>query len=136
MSRFLSPLVVRALSPQEMAAAGATRALFELQQDFSYESDVLGCTITATAGFQTDFASIPRPALWYIDDDDPGILFPSVIHDWIYSNVGAMPDGNTFTRLEADQNLREGMASCGARADQLAAVYWAVRVGGGSHWKV
>ncbi len=134
MSRFLSTLIIRALCPREIVAAKNDHALYELQEDLSYESDLVG-SITVPAGFVTDFASIPRPALWYIDDDDPGILFPSVIHDWIYSNLGKMPDGRTFTREQADQILREAMGISGARGDQRTAVYFAVRMGGASHWK-
>ncbi len=134
MSAFLSTLIVRALSPAEIGRIGNGVALYQLQDDLSYQSDLIG-SIVVPAAFITDFASIPRPALWYIDDDDPAILFPSVVHDWIYSNSGKMPDGRTFTREQADQVLREAMAISGARRDQLAAVYLAVRLGGGSHWK-
>lgn len=133
MTQFPSKLFLRALAPDEIKGLGSDRALYEVSAPFFFLSSILG-QITVPSAFITDFASIPRPALWYMDDDDPGILFASVIHDWLYTNHGTLPGGLKYTRQQADQVLREGMKICGARADQLTAVYLAVRLGGDSHW--
>lgn len=132
MKLFPDKLVLRALGPDEIPDGTAR---YVLEEPFTMISAIVGPVI-APAGFITDFASIPRPALWYMKDDDPGILFPSVIHDHLYKLRGTLPNtGVEYTRADADAVLREGMADCGARRDQLFSVYWAVRLGGGGHWK-
>ncbi len=135
MSSFPLPLVIRALGPEEVRNAESTRALFQLREEFRYLSDTFG-EIVVPAGFVTDFASIPRAALWYVDDDDPCILFPSVIHDYLYTRRGDLGLGSrvTFSREQADQVLREAMLVCGARKAQAFVVYLAVRARGGSRW--
>lgn len=135
MSRFLNELVIRALSPAMVRERGSDRQLYQLESPFSLELDWAGGVLMVPPGYVTDFASIPRGALWYIDDDDPAILGPSVVHDWIYSNRGVIGDGRIFSRQQADQVIRDGMLLCGARRDQAAVVYAAVRTFGGSHWK-
>lgn len=134
MSAFLTALRLRALSAEECRRAGSPDVgLFELSEDFGYDSELLG-PLVVRAGFITDFASIPKPALWYVDGDDPCIAFGSVIHDYLYSCSGITPSGN-FTRQQADALLREAMLICGASTLQAATVYAAVRFGGASHWK-
>lgn len=135
MSSFPLPLVLRALAAEEVRNAESDRALYQLREEFRYVSDTFG-EIVVPAGFVTDFASIPRAALWYVDDDDPCILFGSVIHDYLYTRHGDLGLGTRviFTREQADQVLREAMLVCGARKAQAAVVYAAVRLGGGSHW--
>ncbi|MBS0328208.1 MAG: DUF1353 domain-containing protein [Proteobacteria bacterium] len=133
MKQFPDNLLLRAFAPDVLAQMKTDRALYQLQGPFTFESTVLG-KVTVPLGFLTDFASIPRAALWYIDDDDPGILFASIIHDFLYKQAGQLEDGRKYTREGADMVLREGMQVCGARKDQCAAVYAAVRLFGGSHW--
>lgn len=134
MNRFTTALKIRALSSSEVKALGGGVALYELLEDLVYESDLFG-VLTAPAGMLTDFASIPKGALWFINDDSPGILFGSVIHDMIYSAQGKLPGGVELSRVQADAVLAEAMKVCGANAGQIFAVHSAVRLGGGSHWK-
>lgn len=134
MNRFTTPLKIRALSPEEVQHLGGPPALYELLEDFVYESDLYG-VLTAPKGMLTDFASIPRFALWFINDDSPAILFASVIHDMIYSREGELVGGIELNRAQADAVLAEAMKVCGANPPQIFAVYLAVRMGGGSHWK-
>ncbi len=141
MSQFTSQLFLRSFSAAEVAAGGGTKQLYEVTQDFSYQSDKLGRTVTVPGrsaatpiGFVTDFASIPRAAWTIIDPEDPNIAWPSVIHDYLYSCTGTLPDGFTYNRESADSVLREGMEVCGADSVIREAVYQAVRTGGGSHW--
>lgn len=134
MKQFPDKLFLRALPPDEIRQRGSDRALYEVMSPFSFESVTLG-RVVVPVGFITDFASIPRAALWYVKDDDPCILMPSLPHDALYLWQGVMPDGRTYTREQADQVLREGMEICGARRAQASVVYWAVRLAGASHWK-
>lgn len=101
--------------------------LYVFTEEWAYNSPKYGSGVIP-AGFTTDFASIPGFFRRYMDDDDPGILCPSLRHDHRYS-TRAIP------RADADDELAEGMAACGARWDQRKAVKLAVRLFGGSHWK-
>lgn len=129
MSRFITDVQVRILPPGR--AEG--RKQYLLLKEFEYESDILG-RIVAPIGFPTDFASIPRIAWRYIDPEDQVVLYASVVHDFLYSVSGLLPDGRRFTREQADSVLKEAMKLSGARWDQQAAVYRCVRLFGGSHW--
>ena len=135
MSQFTSQLFLRSLSVTEIKAAGRQVQLYEVTQDFSYVSDKLGKTITVPAGLITDFASIPRVAWDLLDPEDPIIAWPSVVHDYLYSCTGTLPDGSTYTREQADAVLREAMEVCGAGSLVREAVYEAVEKFGGSHWQ-
>ena len=135
MSAFIGQLIVRLLDPDEIKARNASTQLYELQADFSFQSDLMGATITAEAGMVTDFASIPRPVWNLIDPEDPCIVRASVIHDKLCRQFGG--DGNRgdagsihLTSEQAAQVLREAMAISGARAFQQIAVYDAVRTFG------
>lgn len=133
MSAFRSPLLLRALSAEECRKAGSPNVgLFELAEDFHYQSDLLGA-ITVPAGYVSDFASIPGPAQWYVDNDAPCIAYGSIVHDYLYSAQGSV-GGAQFTREQADKVLREAMLLCGASAMQAWVVFQAVRKFGGSHW--
>lgn len=90
--------------------------------------------ITIPDGFVCDLASVPAAVKGYIDDDSPQILKPAVIHDYLYSLRGQLPDGRLLSRQECDEVLREGMLVRGARRGQAAVVYVAVRAFGGAHW--
>jgi hypothetical protein len=134
MSQFITPLFLRSFSPAEVKAAGSAVQLYEITRDFSYESDKLGRTITVPAGLITDFASIPRAAWEFIDPEDPIIAWPSVIHDYLYTCKGTLPDGTKYRRIQADAVLREAMEACGAGSLIRESVYQAVKAFGGSHW--
>lgn len=128
---FMSPLVIRAMRSEEMTAG--ERQLYLLRETLVYRSAILG-EIVVPIGTVTDFASIPAAALWYVDDDSPVILYPSVVHDYLYSLGGRLPDGRTYTRAQADAVLREAMVKCGARLSQAEVVFRAVSWFGGKHW--
>ncbi len=125
--------MLRVLSPDEVKAHKSTAPLFQLTEDFAFTSSAFGRIVVST-GFVTDFASIPTWAQFWMDDDAPEILFGSVIHDFIYANLGITPE-RQFSRAEADAVLREAMLDCGASSLRANIVYNAVRVGGSSHWK-
>lgn len=132
-AKFIGSLELRAFSLEELAAQKCERQLFELRAPFAYESPKFG-RIVAPAGTVCDFASIPRFALTYLDDDDPRVLFASVIHDYLYSTAGYAGNGRVISRQEADEVFREACVAAGMRPTQAAVVYYAVRLGGASHW--
>jgi hypothetical protein len=134
MSQFLSQLFLRSYSVAELNARGSKVQLYDVTQDFSYQSDRLGVTITVVAPYRTDFASIPRVAWSLLDPEDPVIAWPSVIHDYLYSRKGTLPDGTKYQREDADAVLREAMEVCGAGGFIREVVYLMVRLFGGSHW--
>lgn len=130
--QFFGPCDLRVLTPRQVRAAKSDRQLFRLLQDFSVVAPDYG-RVTVPSGFITDFASIPRFALWYLDDDDPVILFASIIHDYLYTIRGEIED-RTLARQQVDELFRRMIMACGGRAAQAWVVYQSVRIGGGSHW--
>ena len=135
MSKFTSQLFLRSYAPAEIIAAGGHVQLYDVTQPFSYQSDKMGITITVVAPYRTDFASIPRAAWDLLDPEDPIIAWPSVIHDYLYTCKGTLPDGTKYNREQADAVLREAMEVCGAGHFIRESVYEAVRAFGGDHWK-
>lgn len=134
MSQFTSQLFLRSYSAAEIKAKGGDKQLYAVTRPFRYVSDKLGRTITVPKGFETDFASIPRAAWQLLDPEDPIIAWPSVIHDYLYSCHGTLPDGFTYNRRQADGVLREGMEVCGAGSVIRNTVYQAVQKFGADHW--
>lgn len=134
MSSFLNSLFLRALTPSEVISAASPVQLYEVTQDLSYRSDKLNRTLVVPAGFRTDFASIPRDVWFELSPEDPVILYPSVVHDHLYSCTGTLADGFTYTREQADSVLREAMEACGATSVIREMVYIAVERFGASHW--
>lgn len=122
MSAFLTDLVTRIERP-----GNHSRNRYWLTAPLVYQSDILG-RIDVPVDFCTDFASIPRPVWLYIDPEDACICYPSVVHDYLYTQQPCARD-------VADKVLREAMQICGARIDQRFVVFNAVRQFGGSHWK-
>lgn len=119
MSRFTDPLLVTPL------ADGHT---WVVMRDFGYElgREGSGDSIDVAIGFQTDFASVPRPLWW---------LFPcwgkygnaAVVHDWLY-----------WTQLrpkpEADRIFLEAMTVLGVGPFTRYSLYYAVHWFGGVAW--
>lgn len=135
MSQFIGQLKLRSLSIAELAKAGSPdKQLYELLEDFGYESDKLGFNVTAPAGLITDYASIPRAVWNIISPEDPRIGWGSVIHDVLYKQQGKLLDGRTVNREQADAVLRECMEVNGAGGWIRHSVYWALRAGGGHAW--
>lgn len=130
---------------------------YRLTVDFNYKTKS-GIDIKVPAGFETDFASIPR-ALWsFLDPTDRVIGKAAVIHDYLYHNGGIVPkppvpnpllgynltcsyetalllNNWVFSKYQSDQILRDAMIELGASQSKANTVYWAVRLFGGSSWK-
>lgn len=74
-----------------------------LRRSLAYRSFLLGL-VTVPAGFDTDFASVPRvPVVFWLTGDTAKEA--AVVHDWLYRT-------QKVTRKMADQVLAEA-ATCG-----------------------
>ena len=102
------------------------RQIWMVMAPFTYQSDVLGREITVPDGFLTDLASIPRVPFFYRELEQLADL-PGVVHDYIYSCGCASRD-------QADLLLKEACLLIGLSAWKAWAIYYGVRVGGGSHF--
>jgi hypothetical protein len=132
--QFLGPLDLRAFTPADVRARKSDVQLYRLLADIACVVPGIG-TITVPAGFVTDFASIPRIAWTWLSPEDPVVLFPSIIHDYLYDIAGEVSPDRVLTRAECDEVLRAAMLTCNARSSQAWVVYQVVRLCGGSHWK-
>lgn len=123
-----------ALTAAELAQRGVSGPLFVLLEEYHVDVDGVG-RVSIPPGFETDWASIPPMCRAYLDDDDPRILVPSLIHDYLYSTQGEVTIlAPRLTREESDDVLRRLMIFCGASAARALTVYLAVRIGGASYW--
>ncbi len=89
-----------------------------------YESDILGM-ISIPAGFETDFASVPRVPIAYTFFGDRAHR-ESVIHDWLY-RIDAIPPA---TYDQANQVFLEAMECRGKGWFVRRFMYWGVCWGG------
>jgi hypothetical protein len=118
-SRFTDILLVSPL------ADGTT---WVIMRDFGYEvgTEGSGDVIDVAIGFQTDFATIPRP-FWILLPKWGRYGNATVIHDWLYWT-------QTRPRAAADRILREAMGVLGVGALVKYAMYWGVRLFGWLAW--
>lgn len=84
--------------------------------------------IIVPAGFLTDLASIPRIAHRIVNPCTTGTRRPAIVHDYLYSGATAL------TRKQADHVLYDALRECGVNWLLANAMYYAVRLGGASHW--
>lgn len=99
---------------------------------FKYHSEIIGL-VTVRAGFDTDFASIPRLLRWVItgsDNTKPG----AVVHDYLYRHK---PKG--IDRKTADKVFLEVMRDSSKPEWQVSRwkasmAYAGVRIGGWVSW--
>jgi len=78
------------------------------------------------AGFETDFASIPR-ALWWRYPKSGKWNRAAVLHDWLYVRNGV-------TRGQADALFKEALAACDVNWWTRNVFHKAVRAGGWKAW--
>ena len=99
-----------------------------LDQPLVYQSDLLGA-ITIPAGFETDFASVPRVPIAYMMFGDRAHR-EAVIHDFLYRS-----DSNPCVdKSMADDVFLEAMKCRGKGWFVRYAMYWGVRLGGASSY--
>lgn len=124
MSGFVGELDVQIL---DVKAGGRVKA--QLLAPFGYVT-AAGDTITAPAGFVTDFASVP----WLFWDLEPPLGDAgkaAVIHDQLYATKGL---GGRYTRAQADGIFREALARSGVPLWKRTILWAAVRLGGSAGW--
>lgn len=127
MSQFTTKLEVTPLPGGKM---------WELLEPFEYHvgHEGSGEVVVVPAGFETDFASIPR-CVWSIIGHPTGEYGKAaVIHDWLYQ----CPDSGVSedrSRRRCDQIFLEGMKVLGVGWWKRSTMYFAVRVGGRGGWK-
>jgi hypothetical protein len=98
---------------------------WRLLEPFCYYT-LTGEHIQVPAGFQTDFASIPR-ALWALYPPAGPWAGAAVIHDYLYVE-------GKRTRGECDGIFREAMEALGVPWLRRQIMWLAVRSAGGSSW--
>jgi hypothetical protein len=84
--------------------------------------------IEIEAGFDTDYASVPR-ALWWLYPPDGPYSPAAWVHDWLYWYQPCERAQADLVFLEAMRALPE------VRATQRQVMYRGVRVGGGGPWE-
>ncbi len=127
---FPDPLSVKIIPKWENNTNTAQATLLS---PLKYNSHKYGEIIVPT-GFETDFASVPHFARWYIDVVDPDILYPAIVHDWLYQNKGKINESLILSRKESDKVIKEAMHTVGAHNLKINIAYGAVRLGGWVAW--
>jgi hypothetical protein len=123
MSAFLTALEVELVSD----ATNSGRGTWRLTAPLVYQSDVAAQTFTVPAGFETDFASVPRLAIAFALCGDSAHA-ASAVHDALYTY-------HWVDRATADAVLREAALVSGVPSWRASLLYYGVRIGGGgSHW--
>ena len=115
MSKFLTELDARLKDDDR---------IWLLDSPLVYESDILGL-ITVPAGFETDFASVPRVPIAYTLFGDRAHR-ESVVHDYLY-RIDAVPPA---TYDQANDVFLEAMECRGKSWFVRKIMYWGVCVGG------
>lgn len=115
---FWTPLVVEK----------AGERTWRLVQDLVYATAVEGAppSILVPAGFETDFASVPR-GLWNLLPPDGLYTAPAVVHDFLYREAVA-------SRAAADSVFEEAMQVVGTGAVTRRILWAFVRLGGWMHY--
>ena len=85
-----------------------------------------GRIIEVPAGFETDFASVPR-LFWRVVPPWGRYSPAAVVHDCLYHT-------GKVSRLAADRVFLELMAALGVPLWKRQVMYWAVRLGGWLAW--
>lgn len=91
--------------------------------------------IEIPAGFLFDGASVPNILYPVLDASPLDLIIPGALHDYAYRFDALQIRLDTsrilgFTRLEADELLRDVAEFCGVGASDRRKLYYGVRVGG------
>jgi len=91
-----------------------------------------GRTITIPKGYMTDLASVPffiRPII----NSYGNFNFAALCHDYIYGYQGVLPNGDMFSRADADRMLFDRMVIDGTQIRTAMVMWLAVRVWVGNY---
>jgi hypothetical protein len=97
---------------------------WQLVDPVTYEGNTE--TFVVPAGFQTDFASVPRVFVWLLPRYGK-YTKAAILHDWLCARVRA----GTFDRADADGLFRRSMRELGVPFVRRWLMWAAVRVGAG-----
>lgn len=102
---------------------------FRLAEPFEYHVGEYPSAevIVVPVGFETDFASVPRPLWWLFPPYGPWAK-AAIIHDRLYST-------REKTREECDNIFLEAMAVLSVPVVTRKLMYWAVRLFGRAAYK-
>lgn len=100
--------------------------LWILDKDLDFLSDLVG-PVKVLKNFITDFASVPRIPFVYLATGDIA-REAAVVHDWLYSQAD-------HPREICDKVFLEAMEVTGIPSWKRKAMYWAVRMFAGRHYK-
>ena len=102
------------------------KPVWRLLRDLEYHSELLGETIVVPAGFDTDFASVPRlPLAWLLVGGKADEA--AVVHDMLYST-------QRYPRATADAVFQEAIQVLGYSGLTSTLMYTGVRAGGWFAW--
>lgn len=119
MSNFFSELEVQCLDD-------STNPKWRLNTPLLYSSDIADRVIAVPAGYVTDFASTPRvPFIFEVGGDIA--TRASVVHDFLYTT-------HLFDRAKSDNIFIEACDASGVAKWRSRAMWFAIRLFGGSHW--
>lgn len=123
----LSPLV-KPIGAERLSVLYIDGRRWTLLEEFDFASKVLERIVRVPAGFETDFASIPR-VLWNLLPPTGRYGKAAVIHDYLYRTRGQA------TRGDADRVLLEAMDALGVGRLTRWTIYSGVRIGGHGSYK-
>jgi len=142
MSRFEGKLYLVLLDNRDAPAIKAGRSLWALQRPLTYRAGPKAEPIKVPAGYVTDLASIPR-LVWSLYPPDGPWVKAAVVHDFLYDTQGdgrwnrsrGVARRRPYSRKDADDILREGMADRGIGWWEQFVIWASVRLGGGGGWR-
>jgi len=104
--------------------AGGVR-VFSLAEDLVWDASLNGgsCCVRVPAGFETDFASVPR-LFWRLFPPIGDWMRAAAMHDYLYEKTRA-------SKALADAMFWEGLIADDVSAWTRRLMYWAVRLFGG-----
>lgn len=117
---FLTDLDIRAIRKTDN---------YKLLTALVFISNKYKTSFIASAGFITDFASIPKALRSFVDNDEADLRDASVIHDSLYAS-------KEVSREVADNVLYEAMVDLGANKYKAYLVFLSVRIFGAGHYDV
>jgi hypothetical protein len=109
-----------------------------LREPYRIACPLTGTLLAAPAGFQWDGASVPRAAHAFVPPFSLSIV-AALFHDLLYRYGGVLPaeycePHRTYTRAEADEQMRLIMLLEGVAGWRRRGAYTAIRAAGGHAW--
>jgi len=99
-----------------------------LASSWPYCYDPTGEVYRVSRYFETDFASIPDWAQFYINPKDKSVIGAAIVHDWLYA-VGE--PGDEAAKRRADEIFRHELKEAGVNSVKRNIMYAAVSTFGG-----